>query len=129
MVIAILPKQSGVSARTGNAWASQDFVIEVPAQYPRKCCFKIFGEDRINQFNIQGGETVTVHFDIDAHEYNGRWFNEVRCYNVIRGQQQTSAPQPQPQSAPPQQQNMFQNQPSAPFPPQQPEGKADDLPF
>lgn len=85
-IIAVLPANSGVSARTGNAWMSQEYVIEVPGQYPRKCLFRLFGEDRIKQFNIQNGEDLTVQFDIDAHEYNGRWFNEIRAYNVIRGQ-------------------------------------------
>ena len=72
-IIAVLQPQSGVSARTGNNWMSQEYVIEVPGQYPRKCMFRIFGEDRIKQFNIQQGEDITVQFEIDAHEYNGRF--------------------------------------------------------
>ena len=51
-VIAILPASSGVSARTGNAWMSQDYVIEMPGQYPRRMLFRVFGEDRIKMFNI-----------------------------------------------------------------------------
>ena len=72
-IIAVLPAQSGVSSRTGNSWMSQDYVIEVPGQFPRRCVFRLFGEDRIKQFNIQMNEDVTVQFDIDAHEYQGRW--------------------------------------------------------
>ena len=85
-VIAIMQPRSGTSARTGNPWMSQEYVIEVPGQYPRKMLFNIFGEDRIKQFNIQAGEEITVQFDIDAREYNGRWFNDIRAYNIIRGQ-------------------------------------------
>ena len=48
-VIAILQANSGVSARTGNPWMSQEYVIEVPGQYPRKMLFRIFGEDQIKQ--------------------------------------------------------------------------------
>ena len=88
-VIAILPANSGVSQRTGNPWMSQEYVIEVPGQYPRKCMFRIFGEDRIKQFNIQMGEDITVQFDIDAHEYNGRWFNSIRAYDVRPVDEQT----------------------------------------
>ena len=29
-IIAVLPANSGVSARTGNPWMSQEYVIEVP---------------------------------------------------------------------------------------------------
>ena len=118
--------QSGVSARTGNSWMSQDYVIEVPGQYPRKCLFRIFGEDRIKQFNIQQGEDLTVQFDIDAHEFNGRWFNDIRAYNVIRGQVQQPAAAPADAAFPP------AGGATSPFPPaQEPatEGSADDLPF
>ena len=136
-IIAVLPAQSGVSQRTGNPWMSQDYVIEVPGQYPRKCMFRIFGEDRIKQFSIQSGEqNVTVQFDIDAHEYNGRWFNEVRAYNVIRANQQAAAPAPAATQAPAatsqpaQSQDMFGGQQTQnPFPPEQPQEGADDLPF
>ena len=128
-VIAILPANSGVSQRTGNPWMSQEYVIEVPGQYPRKCMFRIFGEDRIKQFNIQMGEDITVSFDIDAHEYNGRWFNEIRAFNVQRGAAVPpvgGAPDASP--FPPQQ----PADATSPFPPaQEPaaEGSTDDLPF
>ena len=119
-IIAVLPASSGVSARTGNSWMSQDYVIEVPGQYPKKCVFRVFGEDRIKQFNIQMGEDITVSFDIDAHEFNGRWFNDVRAFNVTRGAA--------PMAAAPDAASMA----TAPFPPAQEsagEGSTDDLPF
>ncbi len=117
-IIAVMAAQSGVSARTGNAWMSQEYVIEVPGQYPRRCVFRLFGEDRID---------LTIQFDIDAHEYNGRWFNEIRAYNVTRGQAAQPV-QPTPAAAP------FPpaGAATAPFPPaQEPaaENAADDLPF
>ena len=129
-VIAIMQPRSGTSSRTGNAWMTQEYVIEVPGQYPRKMLFNIFGEDRIKQFNIQAGEEITVQFDIDAREYNGRWFNDIRAYNIIRGQIAQTVPQPT--TIVPQQDAAPQNAATAPFPPaQEPagEGAADDLPF
>jgi len=126
-IIAVLPAQGGVSQRTGNAWKSQDYVIETHDQYPKKCCFRVFGEDKINQFNIQSGEEMTVSFDIDSHEYNGRWFNDIRAWAVNRNVQ---APGAAPVAAAP----VAAAAPAAentPFPPQQTpaEGSADDLPF
>ena len=129
-VIAIMEARSGVSTRTGNPWMTQEYVIEVPGQYPRKMVFNIFGEDRIKQFNIQPGEEITVQFDIDAREYNGRWFNDIRAFNILRGQMPQTVPAATP-FAP--QQSMGDAQASTtPFPPaQEPagEGAADDLPF
>ena len=128
-IIAILPASSGVSNRTGNSWMSQDYVIEVPGQYPRRMVFRIFGEDRIKQFNIQMGEDLTVQFDIDAREYNGRWFNDIRAYNILRGQAQPQAAAPFPPQQP---QSGAPASSEAPFPPAQDsaaEGSTDDLPF
>ena len=84
-VIAVLGPRGGVS-KTGNAWKVQEYVIETHDQYPRKMCFDVFGEDKINQFNIQIGEELTVHFDIDAREWQGRWFNSIRAWKVDRAQ-------------------------------------------
>ena len=83
-IIAVMPAKSGVSTKTGNNWMTQEYVIEVPGQYPKRCAFSVFGEDRIKQFNIQSGDDVTIQFDIDAREFNGRWYNDVRVYNVSR---------------------------------------------
>ena len=85
-VIAVMEARSGSSSKTGNAWMVQEYVIEVPGQFPKRCMFTVFGEDRIKQFNIQAGEDLTVQFDIDAREYNGRWYNDIRAYNVLREQ-------------------------------------------
>ena len=86
-IIAVLEAKSGTSSKTGNSWMMQGYVIEVPGQYPRRCAFTVFGEDRIKQLNIQNGEDLTVQFDIDAREYNGRWYNDFSAHNVIRDQQ------------------------------------------
>lgn len=70
---------------------TQEYVIETMENYPRKCCFSIFGEDKIKTFNIQIGEVMTVSIDIDAHEYQGRWFNEIRCWQINRNPQVSGA--------------------------------------
>ena len=133
-IIVVLPAREGVSAR-GTQWKSQDYVLETHEQYPRKCCFSVFGSDKISLFNIQSGEELRVSFDIDAHEYNGRWFNSIRAWKVERVDPNVAAQQvqtppfptaaPQPQVA----------QQAAPMPANNPfpasaEGDSnDDLPF
>lgn len=148
-IIAVLPLQSGVSQRTGNQWASQQFVLQTDERFPQKCVFKVFGMDRLQQFAIQMGETLTVQYSVDANENNGKWFGENNAYNIIRagvqqpmqqmsqsgyvqqpqmqqmqnpmqqGYQQVQSPLPPQQ---PMQQPMQQMPPQAqnPFPPQQP---------
>ncbi len=83
-IIAILPPRGGASKTSGNEWKSQEFVIENHDQYPRKMCFDVFGADKIEQFNIQMGEELTVSFDVDARQWNDRWFNSIRAWQVER---------------------------------------------
>ena len=82
-VIAVLEPRGGVS-KNGNEWKVQEYVIETHDQYPRRMCFDVFGADKIQQFNILVGEELNVFFDIDAREWQGRWFNSIRAWKVER---------------------------------------------
>lgn len=82
-IIAVLPEQGGVS-KAGNEWKKQEYVLETQEQYPKKVCFQIFGADKIAQSAIQVGETLTVSFDIDSREYQGRWFTNINAWRVER---------------------------------------------
>jgi len=135
-IIVALPERSGVSAR--GEWKSQSFVVETHDAYPRKMVFDVFGADRLARFNIQVGQEVTVSFDIDAHEYNGRWFNNIRAYDVRQVDPATlgtaanaaAMPQQAPQAAPQQPAAGATAAPQAPFDAQATQGDAgDDLPF
>ena len=82
-IIQVLEPRRGTSSRTGNEWICGQYVIEsVDQQFPRKMYFEVFGADKMQQFNLQLGEVVTVSFDVDAREFNGRWFNSIRAYDV-----------------------------------------------
>ncbi|HEY9543066.1 DUF3127 domain-containing protein [Prevotella sp.] len=125
-VIAALEPRRGTSAR--GEWVVQSFVIETHDAYPKKMVFEVFGEERLQRFNIQVGQEVNVSFDIDAHEYQGRWFNSIRAFDVRlvdanmgvppMPQAPDFGPAPAPTAAP--------AQPSSPAPEA---GSADDLPF
>lgn len=136
-IIAVLQERSGVSARTGNEWKSQEFVIETHDQYPKKMVFRVFGAEKLQRFDIKAGDEKTVSFDINAREWNGRWFNDIDAWNVVPVDAAAAmASQPAPAAAPSAQ---------APFPPtasaaapaaQAPfpaadaaQGSTDDLPF
>lgn len=88
-VIVVLPERSGISQR--GEWRSQTYVIETQEQYPKKMAFDVFGGDRIANFGIHLGDVIDVSFDIDAHEYQGRYFNQIRAWNVTKVSQQAAA--------------------------------------
>nr|DAI84245.1 MAG TPA: protein of unknown function (DUF3127) [Caudoviricetes sp.] len=143
-IIAVLPTRSGTSAR-GTQWSSQTAVIETHERYPKMVAFDVLG-DKITEFNLQVGEEVTVSFDINAREFNGKWFNSVNAWQVIRqgGQQApmqggyNMSPQYGAQAAQQAQQAAMavapnhtnpQNLFPPAQPPAQPQGNSSDLPF
>lgn len=81
-IIAVLELRSGVAKSSGTPWMTQDYVLETEEQYPTKMVFGIFGEDKIQQAAIKVGDKVKVSFDINANEFNGRWYNQIRAWKV-----------------------------------------------
>ncbi|KAA6325610.1 hypothetical protein EZS27_025195 [termite gut metagenome] len=90
-IIAILQPKGGTS-KAGNEWKIQEYVIETSEQYPKKMCFEVFGAEKIQQFNIQQGEELTVSFDIDARSWQDRWFNSIRAWKVERATTVNASP-------------------------------------
>jgi hypothetical protein len=78
-IIQVLPEKSGTSAR--GEWRKQEYILELPGDYPKKVCFMVWG-DRIDQLNIQEGQELTVSIDIESREYHGRWYTDVKAWRV-----------------------------------------------
>lgn len=117
-IIKALPHKSGVSQSTGNPWEIAEYVAEqTDAQYPRKMLFQISGPARIKNINLQEGEVVDIYFDVDAREYNGRYYNTITAFRVDRAGQQQASAQPAPQQSAQQQvQQPAQQDGGAPLP-------------
>ena len=134
-VTGILVKQiavrEGVSQRNGNPWKIGEYLVEIPGQYPRHIAFRVSDGQvgRLARFDSLIGKTVTVSFDIDAHEHEGRWFNEIKAWGVLEYIDQTTR---EANIAAAQSQEQEQGGDAAAVP--QPtdndgEKKGDDLPF
>lgn len=79
-IIQVLPLAQGTS-RAGNPWKKQEYVLETHDQYPRKVKFDFFG-DKADQFPLAIGDEVTVSFDLESREFNGRWYTDVRGWKA-----------------------------------------------
>lgn len=79
-VVFDLGEISGVS-KAGNNWKKHEYVLETSESYPKKIHFSFFG-DRADQYPLQCGQTIRLSFDIDSHEYNGRWFTSISAWKA-----------------------------------------------
>ena len=90
-IIQVLPEQGGVSKTSGKEWKLQAYVLETQEQYPRQVHFEVFGEDRIKANPCQLDDIVTVSFDIESREFNGRWYTSIRAWKIQQGVVETAA--------------------------------------
>ena len=80
-IIQLLEEKSGESAK--GPWRKQEYILETDGQYPKKVCFMAWS-DKIDEFAIKEGETLTVSIDLESREYNGRWYTDVKAWKVSR---------------------------------------------
>lgn len=99
-VVEVPSVKTGTS-KNGNQWMSQEVVVEIPDErYPSKLAFEVFGEDKINQYNIEQNDTVKVKANVQSNGFNGKYFTSVKAWavTVTKGKPKPSQPaQPEPQ--------------------------------
>ncbi|MDE6436431.1 MAG: DUF3127 domain-containing protein, partial [Muribaculaceae bacterium] len=63
-------------------------------QYPRNMAFTWCGYNAV-KIKLTVGQTVTVYFDIESREWNGKWFTDIRAWraDVEQPMQQPAQPQ------------------------------------
>ena len=101
IVIAALERREGIAKSTAKPWASQDFVIEeTKGAFPAKMVFSVFGKEKLDTWNIAVGKHLRVHINVNAKEYNGKWYNSVQAWKVEELEPIAQPPVASPQSAP-----------------------------
>ena len=111
-IVSILPLASGTSAK--GAWKKQEYILQTEEQFPKKICFVVWGE-KIDEYALKNGESVTASVDIESREFNGRWYTDIKAWKVTKETKGGS----------------YENEPLPPLPPEPPlqEDIEGDLPF
>jgi hypothetical protein len=80
-VYKILTATSGTSAR--GPWHRQEVVFDYNdgGQFSRKIVATFFNKES-DVAKLHEGDVVNVSVNIDSHEYNGRWFNDIRVWRI-----------------------------------------------
>lgn len=95
----VIETKTGIGQK--DEWTSISFMVDVEnGNFVKHPVFETFNKPELTE-GLQPGQEVTVHFNIDSKEYNGRFYNSVRAYRVDKGAQQQPAQQHQAFEQPP----------------------------
>jgi hypothetical protein len=116
-LVQTLPVQSGIGKN--GEWKKQDIIVETDGQYPKKVCVTIWG-DKISASQLQNGKNLTIDFDVESREFNGRWYTDIKAWKVeVAGESESPLVPPPPATG----------DHGFPEPPPIPANEQDDLPF
>ena len=93
-IIQKMEPMGGVS-KAGNQWKKQEYVLETLDSYPRKVKFDFFG-DRADQYPLEVGDVITLSYDIESREFNGRWYTDIRGFKAVKEDPNAVAAAPAP---------------------------------
>ena len=80
----LMPISRGVSA-AGREWVKQDIVMSMTnGQFVKHLAATVMGQERIDNFKLRVGDNIVAYLDIDAREYNSRWYNSINIWRVER---------------------------------------------
>ena len=80
----LMPISRGVSA-AGREWVKQDIVMSMTnGQFVKHLAATVMGQERIDNFKLRVGDNIVAYLDIDAREYNSRWYNSINIWKVER---------------------------------------------
>ena len=75
------------TTKNDSEWAARDIVVEEESgDYPQKAVFNFFksGEyvSHVKELYPKVGDVVNVEFNLDASEWNGRWFCKLKAWKI-----------------------------------------------
>lgn len=79
---------SGVSKKTGEKWESLELRVSNKDDRFESCLIVRLTPKARENFNFRRGDAVDLDIDFSAHEWNGRWFNEINCWKVTYADRQ-----------------------------------------
>lgn len=94
LVSQVLPLESGES-KAGNAWKKQTFILETSGEYPRKVPIQLWGE-AVDKHPVEVGQSITASINIEGREFNGRWYVDVRAWNIVAAEGEEPVQQAKP---------------------------------
>ncbi len=79
-VFKVMSVESGEGKN--GVWKKQQIVIEVDnGKYPKKVAV-VFWSDLVDNVGFVEGKDISVEFDVESREYNGKWYTDVKAWRI-----------------------------------------------
>ena len=75
-LISVTNPRSGAKKDGSGDWKSCELVVEQNNEYKDKILLKAMGQ-AVDDVKGKENNEVEVEFTIKAHEYNGKWYNDI----------------------------------------------------
>lgn len=79
---------NGVSQSNNTPWQTDEWLLYIPGMYEKRIKFEVRGVERCKQWddfynNMPNKDSyVMVKFEINAREYQGKYFNNVEAWDI-----------------------------------------------
>lgn len=81
--IQALPVTEGDSSR--GHWYRRGFIIKFGEEIIRTAAFTTFDTATLRQLELlTPGTTVSVSYQPESREHEGRWYTELRCFSITQ---------------------------------------------
>lgn len=78
-IVKLLEQRDGVNQRTGKPWSAKTYLAEYQdGDKTKQFSFTVFSEN----LEIVVGAWMQISCDIMAREWNGKYYNTIRCYKA-----------------------------------------------
>lgn len=87
-ILADLGKTTGTTKK-GTDWERREYLIETNKYYGTKMKFAVNSFDGPIMNPLQVNQEIELTFTVEAREYKGNWFNEVKAYRIDEPKQES----------------------------------------
>lgn len=81
VILVELPATYGTT-KSGKDWEKIDFIMETSEKYHSKLRFSMISFDGPIDDAPKVGDSIKLRFTVEAREYNGNWYNDVKAYSI-----------------------------------------------
>ena len=83
----------GTSRTSGLPCHRLAVIGEKPGMRTQKVVFKVFdnseGFSKLKRFDLRPGAIKTISYSFAAHEYQGKWYNQIDAWDVVPADEST----------------------------------------